>query len=532
MKRFLPIISILLAVVTGVLNAQEQWTRINYISGKTIYVAAGKQEGIQVGDTLTVYQNGKPVAKLRVEYVASHSASCRIINAATTLTTGDAVAFIPHPTNQAQTTVSKRAKPRAETPSRSARRSSTRQKSARGVQIRGGLDVNYFQSHATTGSGFTYSRPAIRFRLKAQRLPGGHRFLVSFRSYQIRRQSTLSTLPATENRYRLYTFTLEQTTSEKRLHYQLGRIRAYPISGLGYLDGALLSVRVVQGLRLGVFGGTEPDWETFAFRANAPKYGAYFNYDWRTHQLWLTTTSALITSAVDGVENRTYWYTRQNLRLNNALYVTTSFEMDINRGWRKERTGQSISFTNLFLLFQYRFPGGHAIAFSYDNRRNYWTYFYRTLSDSLFDTRLRQGARIHFTLQLPWHIYVGGYANANFRQGESRQAFAGGFNVMKRQLVFRQASAGLQGHFFRDIFATGGYGRLWVQSGFFSRVYARVALGYRYYTLGGTPRQNQWVRGEIDWQIFSRLSLTTVVEIHNGDDFAGTQQYVSLHYAF
>lgn len=502
-----------------------------YISGKTIYVAADKQEGIRTGDTLTVFHGNTPIAWLRVEYTASHSASCSIIRGKTSLSTGTKVASVPHSIKTTPEPVKHSSRrPSAVAPAKP--RSRTSSTSSQAVHIRGGIEVNYFQSHATTGGGFTYSRPALRFRFKATRLRGGHQILVSFRTYQVRRQTTLNTLAAVENRYRLYTLTLEQSQQEKRVNYQLGRIRAYPISGLGYLDGALISIRALSSLRLGVFGGTEPDWETFAFQAQAPKYGAFLTYERQTPQLWLTTTSAFISSSVNGIENRTYWYTRQNIRWNNALYVTTSFEMDINRGWRKERAGQSISFTNLFFLIQYRLPGRHTIALSYDNRRNYWSYFYRTLSDSIFDTRLRQGARLHFSLQLPWHLYFSGYANANFRQGENRQALAGGFNLMKRQLIFRQAAAGIQGHFFRDIFATGGYGQFWLQGGFFSRLMARMSLGYRYYTLGGTPRQNQWVRGELDWQIFSHLSLTTVVEIHNGDDFAGTQQYASLHYAF
>ncbi len=511
--------------------AQQQWTRINYISGKTVYVAAGKANGIHQGDTLKVYHNKRFIGMLKVEYVARHSASCSILQASIPLKKGFPVGYIPHKTVVKQ----QKPSPAQPTPAQVAApppKRRNRASSHRTIRIRGGLGVSFFQSTATDNPGFSYRRPSLRLRMKIDRLPGDHRIEISLRTYQIQRTQTLASLPTTENRYRLYSFMIEQNAPEHALNYQIGRINAYPISGLGYLDGALVNFRVVPAVRVGMFGGTEPNWDTFAFQSNAPKYGAYVIFDHHQAAVQFSTTGAFITSSIQGVENRTYLYSRQTLTLNNAFYFSGSFEIDINRGWRKERTGHALSFTNLFLLAQYRLPGGHAISISYDNRRNYWTYFYRTLSDSLFDTRIRQGARLNVTLRLPWQTYFSAYGNANIREAEKRFAISGGFQVMKRNLFHPRAAGGLRGNFFRDTFATGGFGQLWGQYYVLSTLYTRLALGYRAYQLGTNTRQNQWIRGEIDWQVLRHISCTGILEHHTGDDFAGNQYFVEFHYNF
>ncbi len=530
---------LLLGLVFGELSsaqAQSRWTTVNYTSGNTVYVAAGREDGIQKGDTLLVFRGRKRIARLKVVYVAAHSASCKILEARTAIVPGLKVKFQPH---RKSTTEPRRNTPppaaRVKSPPPSAKkRHRTPHSSKRGsVRIRGGLDLSFFRSAATVGSGFTYQRPAARFKFNIDRFWGGHRLVVYFRYYQIQRQNVRTgSIPAVDTRYRLYTAALERTQPEHRLQYLVGRITAYPVSGLGYLDGALVSVAVGAGLRLGAFGGTEPDWETFAFRATSPKFGAFISHEINRTAYRGTSALAYITSRTDGVENRTYLYARSNWSIARSWYVASSFEIDINRDWRREKSGQTFSFSNLFLMLQYRLIGGHSISLSYDTRRNYWTYFYRTLSDSLFDTRLRQGLRLSLSARLPGHIFALAYANGNLRQGEQRLALAGGFSLMKRQLVWQQLSAGIQGNLFRDVFSTGGFGQLWAQVHAFSRMWSKLAIGYRGYTFGEVQRTNQWLRLEVNGQILAHIYASLVLEQYRGDDFTGFQQFLELHYGF
>ena len=62
-----------------VLNAQQsdlnKTVTVKYISADYIYIDGGREDGIAIGDTLSILNNRKESVLLKVIYISDHSAS-------------------------------------------------------------------------------------------------------------------------------------------------------------------------------------------------------------------------------------------------------------------------------------------------------------------------------------------------------------------------------------------------------------------------------------------------------------------------
>ncbi len=59
--------------------------------------------------------------------------------------------------------------------------------------------------------------------------------------------------------------------------------------------------------------------------------------------------------------------------------------LDVNRDWRKDITGESVSISNIYLSGRYKFSKIFTAGLSYDNRKTYLTYETKTIAEELFD---------------------------------------------------------------------------------------------------------------------------------------------------
>jgi hypothetical protein len=65
--------------------------RITYVSGSSIYIDAGREHGLEEGDTVHVVRDGTVVAELRVGHLSAIRASCTVVEATDAPTVGDVV---------------------------------------------------------------------------------------------------------------------------------------------------------------------------------------------------------------------------------------------------------------------------------------------------------------------------------------------------------------------------------------------------------------------------------------------------------
>ncbi|NIR65954.1 MAG: hypothetical protein GWN00_26100, partial [Aliifodinibius sp.] len=153
--------------------------------------------------------------------------------------------------------------------------------------------------------------------------------------------------------------------------------------------------------------------------------------------------------------SREFFYIRNSFSKERRLFLYQSAEIDLNRDWRKELAGETLSFSNLFFSARYRFNRWLTTGITLDNRKNYWTYEVRTISEELFDNSFRRGLRGTVSLRLPGHYFI--YGNAGIRKletnSESTYSYTGG--LRKANFLVNRLSIGLNYAGFSNQFTDG-----------------------------------------------------------------------------
>src|SRR5690242_19338555 len=76
-------------------TATTRMAAVTYISGTSIYVGAGRLDGLREGMTLDVVRGGQSIAIVRTAFQASHSSSCEIVSSSAAPAVGDSVRYQP-----------------------------------------------------------------------------------------------------------------------------------------------------------------------------------------------------------------------------------------------------------------------------------------------------------------------------------------------------------------------------------------------------------------------------------------------------
>ncbi|KAB2962247.1 MAG: hypothetical protein F9K18_10070, partial [Thermoanaerobaculia bacterium] len=80
---------LLLVAVRPAAAQAERPISVSYVSASAVYLDAGRAAGLDVGARLRLVRDGADIAEVEVDFVAEHSASCRIVRAPGSIRTGD-----------------------------------------------------------------------------------------------------------------------------------------------------------------------------------------------------------------------------------------------------------------------------------------------------------------------------------------------------------------------------------------------------------------------------------------------------------
>lgn len=520
--------------------AQEKTSafKIKYVTNENVYLDGGTAKGLNVGDKLYVVRNQKDViAQLEIIYAAEFSASCKVLSSQETVKVGDVAVVVEskEPESSVPSLEAEAEKPVVEEqtfqplPQDRSRSNPTR--------LSGNASVQFYHLDDRTESNLDFTRPAFRLNLRAQRL-WGRDFSLRIRTrslYNIRTRPYGSRVPEEEFRNRVYELSFSYDDPDSRLNYKFGRIISNYISGVGYIDGGQFQFNFNRSLRMGFFGGTQPNLHNSQFETDTRKYGGYLNFRTGTYQSqFFETTVAAAAQYHTSTVSREFLYFQNNYSYNSRLMLYQSMEVDINRQWRKEKTGKSVEISNFFISGRYRFNRALTAGLTYDNRRNYWTYETLSVADSLFDDALRTGFRGNLSMRLPGNIFA--FANAGYRKRETDDkatvSYAGGLN--KSNLILRGFFINLNYAGFTGPFTDGTNGSVTVGQSFLNG--QRISFDYGFYGYKvisiDESRNSQWARANLDMTLFRHVFFGGQYEYDWGDDLEGQRFLVELGYRF
>jgi len=370
----------LIATVTGHAFAEPKSARVTYLSGDVVYVDAGRNSGIVVGDTLRVLRSKGVVARLRVTDVAAGSAACATLHASSPLEPGDVVLFSAAFPNAP---IEEPAIAPTPGPYEAARASQ---------RVRGRVGARWLLIRTNEDPGVTGTdlvQPSLDLRLDGVNLLDG-RFDTNVDVRSRRTTRTIGDDSETESRSRVYRASFAWHDRALRRRLSIGRQTAAALSTISLFDGILVETRS-GGRSIGMFAGTEPEPERLGFSNDLVEGGAFATFQRRDAgpSRWSVTVGAA-TSYEKGSPNRDFLFMQGSAQ---SPHLATFFtqEVDFNRAWKRALGERRVSWTSTYVTLRAPINSWSAVQAGYDSRRNVLLYRDRTTPETEFDDRYRQG---------------------------------------------------------------------------------------------------------------------------------------------
>jgi hypothetical protein len=529
-KFIYAVLLILFAFSIAEARQNSRILKVKYISVDYIYLDGGAADGIFTGDTIQIVKDGISIALLKAVFVAENSTSCEILSKEAEINIGDKVIIYAHITVDTDTT-----KIRTLSRQREFNASSSKTKMIK-TRISGFISAQWYQFMDANNGLYDFKQPAFRLNLNGRNLWNDSYYLrIRARSrYNERARRFNDNVPQSEWRNRIYELSFSYENLFSAFNYKVGRIISNKFSGVGYIDGVQLQHNISGNLNWGIFGGTQPEWHYSGFQTSYQKYGGFVNYIYGDYSAERFES----TLALAGIYH-THSISREVIFLQNSYNHSRkwnfyqSMELDVNRNWRKQKTGENISLSGLYLNGRYYINDDLNIGLSYDNRKNYYSYELRSLADSLFDDAFRQGVRLFFNYSLYKNLRF--YGNGGLLKRENTAltySYGGGLNagnLFNKRVI---ASARFSG--FSNLY-TKGLNPSTDISWYFSKGHYLMA-GYGNYCYrvksNNSTRFNQYLRFNGQLELPLDLFLAGDYEYSFGDDSEGNRILFDLGYRF
>ena len=525
---------VLLAVLTApfVVAGEETTCAVRYLSSDHVYLDAGSNAGLSVGMTVRVVRDGEAIAELEVVFTAGHSASCRIVSKVKDIVVGDTVVYeAPESAGGAAAAVA--AEPsRART---SVADSPTEVSRDSGPDASGWIGLMWDHVDETADRGLETNFFSLPFRVRVRRLGNHMEFRARGSVRRIQRSGYSSSTAAEEWRNRIQEVALVREGRDLDWHFAVGRVGGRYTASAGPFDGLSFSGRVGGGVRLGAFGGFAPEWGDLGFGTDDHLAGVTFHLNRRAGSGGILD---LIVAGVgryrSGEISREYVTMTTTWRSGRRLSLLQAAEFDINRGWRKESAGSSLTVSSVALTGRYRVARGVDLNLGYDDRQPVQTWETRSLPDSLFTAAGRVGWRAGVDLRSSRGIGLNLSGTLRDDDRTSETSTSWNARVYAPNWPARGLSLDASVRGFEGPYLSGWAPRLGATRSTSGGLRLRLEGGYYEYSgsVGDDQRSNTWVRGGVARDITRHWSVGGDYRRDWGDDIAGNRWFLEARYRF
>jgi hypothetical protein len=371
---------------------------VTYISGQSVYVSAGRADGVREGMSLDVLRKGSVIATVRAVFLASHSSSCEIVSSAAAPDVGDSVRFRPATDAVTIASADSTTGQAEERP----RTSSWRR------PIRGHVGVRFLsiaQPNAVAAS--TVTQPSADFYVQATRIGGTPLgFVIDGRG---RRTIGAQSPNPIDERTLVYQASIALDHEASGARVSVGRQYSAALSSVSLFDGVTMELNR-SWWSAGGFGGMQPDVATMGYSSEIREAGGYLQVHSEPDGSapWSVTTGA-VSSRDLGQINREYAFT-QVAATTGVVSLYATQEVDINRGWKLAAGESQLSPTSTFATVLVRLADGFSLQGGVDNRRNVRLYRDYISPETEFDDAFRQGVWAGASAVFLQRIRIGGDA--------------------------------------------------------------------------------------------------------------------------
>lgn len=498
---------------------------VTYITGSTIYVAAGRADGLVEGQQLFIKRASGAVVTLKVAFLSSRQASCEVVGEAATVQVGEQVTFLP--------TIQGGKGAGAAGGTAVATRKTRHRLSGPGLH--GRVGARYLVAKEETLDG-GFSQPSFDLRLDGSQLGGTPIGL----SADLRTRRTTSTsangTSTVDGRTRVYQAALLWNAPGAGFRMAIGRQYLTAVTSVTLFDGALMELNSAH-LGFGAFAGVEPEPVNLGFSRDIQDLGGYFqlhNRPGATRGIWSFSLGAVGSYGTQAT-NREFGFAQATVST-PVISLFALQEVDYYRPWKVAQGEDKFSATSSYVNGSLRPARWLSFTGGYDNRRSVRLYRDAVDPATTFDDTYRQG--VNGGIALTGHrVRVSG----DWRQSDgggngTATAWTGTFGLDRFTPLHLSLTA--RGTLYSNPTLDGKLysGRLGFDP--FAPLHLEFNGGVRNEDLAATllvpatRRHVTWVGADLDWSLARGwfLSLSGVRE--RGDDAATTQFYGSMTWRF
>jgi hypothetical protein len=533
-QKIKSLLLVLLGMFTGMSLAQDKTVvcNISYISYENIYVDKGRDSGIEVGDTLLVNKNGETAAIMIIEFTSAHSSSCAVLEKIADFSPGMSATLVKRKNIEGVVPVVVTSETKT-----TKRESSAGRQDVSFAKINGRLSLQWYHFGDFSNKELNFDQPNARFYLQARQIWGKEYHLkINMRLRRnFRSKNYATTAPQEEWRNRIYSFYFSYEDLHSPVNYKFGRIMTNKISGIGYLDGLFLQHNISSEFNWGIYAGAQSNWQFAGNVTSFQKYGLFFSYLSENFMTPRFETTVALNAIYHGkTVSRENLYVQSSYRTRSKLSLYNSFEIDLNRSWRRDKTNTPLSLSSFYLSARYNFTPELRGGLTYDNRKNYYTYDTRELSENIYDTLFRHGLRADMYVKLPDKYYTSLQLGIRKRQNDSETTYSGRIMVRKNDLFFKRFSMSLSLGGYSNYYSSGWVPSLSVGKHFASGHHLSIATGQNlYHTISDKiDRIQNWLRINGQLQLWGKTYLSGYYNYEWGDDVEGQRILAEIGYYF
>lgn len=478
-------------------NASEVRTTVKYLSATSVYLDAGRNDSLQVGDRALITRGGDSVAVVEVLYLSSKSASCNILSSKTEIKPGDEVVVQIHPPAPASVVV--KGENPLPIPTPTVVTSSSSNRAGSGFMAHGRIGFDYFSQNDRTIYNYDYSEPSVSLASDISSTGPGQ-MGISIRARFRRQDHAFGSSSRWDNRY--YEASLHGVVPGAGIGWTFGRTTPGNAPGVGYIDGATANMQLSPDWRFSAFGGAEPNSGSGGSDWKRKKVGVVASYEkgsWGEQRI--SASGALVGSYYDGRIEREFIYIDNDIALTPSLSVNQSADIDVNRGWRKSAEGSSLTVSSFLLSASYDITRDVSFNLGYDNRKPIHYYEDRLTPDSLFDHSIRQGFRAGVSSRLVLGLRGSLDGTYNAAAAGSKAGSSVSANVYHPDFAGLGLSMNLRGLYFNSGFGYGWQPGVSLSRQIIGGLNGRLDGGanFYHYSNGSVRSQSsRWVRGGLD----------------------------------
>lgn len=455
---------------------------VSYVSSTTVYISAGRDDSLAVGDTLTIARGTKTVCSVIAVAVSRHSTAAQMLAGKGPVLVGDTASitktlvFYEEPRRD---TVSSLLRTPQQEPSK--REAQRKQTSVPDQNIVSGRVALQYSGVFAEDPQFNIGQPSTLVRLEVAKLFGTNlRFSMYGRTYY--------DLSSNYNRYgddtrlkiRMYEFTISDEQQGGLYGYSVGRVTSRFVGGMGTFDGAQIYYRMGD-LTSGILYGAKVGDRTMSIDGDDRRGAFFLNYrngpDF-LHQY--DGTIAYARQLLEGKLDREFIYLQNLATLGSQLNIYQSAEVEtqeIKNGARKSAPKLS----NTFFSINYYPVQWLSTNIGYDASKIVYLFeTMKTTPDTLMDKNYLQGYRANVTVRFPYSISLSANGTYRSRKDDPRDARTLGSNLRISGIAGSEFNAGLRYMNIRGVYNDGNNITLDIDRTFMYSL--SVALRFDYYT--------------------------------------------------